>query len=560
MKKTALILMILILTVTGCSSQQNREKLTYKFNNADGSVLDFYRKYSEFTDPVEYAYLYKNLPDSLPELCNLIKSQFIHPYAELPQYRDQIPKERWDESINYPTVKSVLEGLIKYDSRGLVSDRKPEDRLVLGCRDYAILLASILKHRGIPARARYGHATYIAPGLHISHVICEVWNENDKRWMLVDPGLDMIDFSRDKFDFSNEAWLKLQKKEIDPNLFGIPGKYSGMVSIVSKVCADLASILGTEYTTYQYPPILDYAFKNNNQIPTEHIETLNRISELMKSLDAENLSKLQEIYNNTSQIQITKSFEADIKKSENSENNAKSKNSSINKPEIEFADIPGGTFIMGSPVTELERKDDEIQHEVTLSAFKMSKYCVTVEQYNLFCESTGRKKPWYGPYGQANMSVSQVSWYDATAFAEWMGCRLPTEAEFEYAARANTTTPFYTGNCLTTDQANFNDDEPYSNCEKGINRKKPIPVGSFSPNAFGLYDMHGNMCEWTNDWYGEYNMDEKMNPKGPETGEIKVIRGGGFWNPGWRCRSACRAGDPPGNRGAGLSFRIVKDE
>ena len=85
------------------------------------------------------------------------------------------------------------------------------------------------------------------------------------------------------------------------------------------------------------------------------------------------------------------------------------------------------------------------------------------------------------------------------------------------------------------------------------------PVGSFLPNAFGLYDMHGNMIEWTNDWYGEYNIHEKINPKGPETGEIKVFRGGGFWLPGWKCRSACRAGDPPGNKGAGLSFRIVKD-
>ena len=158
------------------------------------------------------------------------------------------------------------------------------------------------------------------------------------------------------------------------------------------------------------------------------------------------------------------------------------------------------------------------------------------------------------------MPVTQVTWYDAQAFAEWMGCRLPTEAEFEYAARANTTTPFYTGNCLTTDQANFNGNEPYTNCEKGINRNKPITVGSFSPNAFGLYDMHGNMVEWCSDWYGEYNTNEKMNPKGPETGKIKVLRGGGFWNPGWRCRSACRNGDPPVNRGAGLSFRIVKDE
>jgi len=226
---------------------------------------------------------------------------------------------------------------------------------------------------------------------------------------------------------------------------------------------------------------------------------------------------------------------------------------------IEFVDIPGGTFLMGSPETEAGRNDDEVQHEVTLSAFKMSKYTITVEQYNAFCNSTGRRKPFYGPYGTDKSPVTQVTWHDAQAFAEWMGCRLPTEAEWEYAARANTTTPFYTGECLSTDQANFNGKEPYANCEKGINRKKPVAVGCFSSNNFGLYDMHGNVIEWCSDWYGAYNANDKINPKGPETGEIKVLRGGGFWLPAERNRSACRSCDPQGNRGAGLSFRVVKD-
>jgi hypothetical protein len=206
-----------------------------------------------------------------------------------------------------------------------VKDRKLEHRLVLTCRDNAILLASILKYRGIPARVRYGHSSYLIPGFHASHVICEVWNEKDSRWMLVDPSTDMVDFSRDKFDFSNDDWLKMQQKEIDPNLYGSPGKGTGLVSIVGKVCIDLASILGTEYTIYQYPPILDYAFENNNQLTSEHIEILNRISELMKSLDADNLSKLREIYNNTPEIQITKSFEP---ATTNTENNTRNKDSS----------------------------------------------------------------------------------------------------------------------------------------------------------------------------------------------------------------------------------------
>jgi sulfatase modifying factor 1 len=563
MKSLIVSLMISCLTLTGFAAQGNSRNSAVAGQDknevqVDHSILDFYRQYSSFTDPGEYEYLYKNLPESLAELCSLIKVQFIHPYDELPKYREQIPKERWNESSKYPTVKSVLEGLLSYDSSGLVKDRKPKDRLVLGCRDYSLLLASILKYRGIPARVRYGHVTYIIPGFHTSHVICEVWNENDKRWMLVDPGTNMIDFKREKFDFSNDLWLKMQKEEIDPNLCGIPGKYTGMVSIVAKVCHDLASILGTEYTVYQYAPILEEAINNGKQLTmtSKQIETLNRISELMKSIDAGSIEKLQEIYNNTHQIQITKSFEP---VTTNAENHTRTKDSSINKPNIEFVDIPAGTFTMGSPSSEKERQDDELQHEVTLSAFKMSKYCITYEQYDLFYEATGRKKPWGRERG--NFPVTQVTWYDANAFAKWMGCRLPTEAEWEYAARANTTTPFYTGDCLTSEQANFNGKEPYINCEKGKNRKIALPVGSFPPNPFGLYDMHGNIWEWTNDWYGEYDVNNKNNPKGPDTGTKKVDRGGGFYDPAWRCRSACRGGGtPPGNKGTGTSFRLVKSE
>jgi formylglycine-generating enzyme required for sulfatase activity len=542
MKTTILIFMISILTITECNSQQ-----AYKFTNNE-SVLDFYKQYSSFTDPGEYSYLYKNLPDSLPELCSLIRSQFIHPYAELPQYRDQIPEERWNEMEKYPTAKSILAGLLSYDSRGFVKDRKPQDKLVLGCREYAIILASVLKYRGIPVRVRCGHATYLEPGFHVSHTVCEVWNKKDKRWMLVDPSTGMIDFNRDKFDFSNEAWLKMQKGEIDPNLYMAPPNTSGLVSIVGKISPDLLSILGTEFTIYQYAPILEYTLNNQNKLSTEQIEILNKISKLMQSLDADNLTKLRDIYNSTPEIQITKTFKGDLIKLENSEDKAVTKNTTINKPDIEFADLPGGTFMMGSPVTEQGRKEDEIQHKVTLSAFKMSKYCITFAQYDVFCEATGRVKPW--GFKRGNMPVSQITWYDAQAFAGWMGCRLPTEAEREYAARANTTTPFYTGDSLTLDQAYFNNNSG----------REAKPVGSFPPNAFGLYDMHGNMGEWCSDWFGEYNIDEKMNPKGPETGKIKVIRGGGFWLPAWRCRSACRGGDPQGNRGAGLSFRIVKDE
>ena len=576
MKTTILILMISFLTgisfAQKSSQKSNEQILKNRFQN-EKTVLDFYRQYSKFTDPGEYAYLYKNLPDSLIELCKIIRSQFINPYAS-GTGEGQLPKERANETMKYPSVKLALEGLLSYDSSGLVKNRKFKDRLGLICRDNAILLASILKHRGIPVRVRYGFAHYLIPGFHTGHVICEVWNKKEKRWMLVDPSTDMVDFSRDQFDFSYDVWLRMQKKEIDPNLYGIPGKYTGLGTISLLVCDDLASILGTEFPSYQYPPILDY-IKNNSQLAPEQIETLNNISKLMKSPDPDNLSKLQEIYNNTPEIQITKSFysnkpgtennirnkkygenKSNIKKSEAS---PKAKNTTTNKPDIEFVNIPGGTFIMGSPITEPGRKDDEIQHKVTLSAFKMSKYPITFVQYDMFCEATGRTKPW--GFKRGNMPVTEVSWYDAKAFAEWMGCRLPTEAEWEYAARANTTTPFYTGDCLTFEQANFNGQKPYTNCDTSKNIGKPLPVGSFPPNAFGLYDMCGTIWEWTNDWYGKYDVNDTINPKGPETGRKKVDRGGGWYDPAWRCRLAYRAGgDTPYSRGTGIGFRIVKDK
>lgn len=287
--KKSIIILISFLTLIG-SDLQSASKKSMLTGEAlvDTSLLDFYRQYSAFTDPGEYEYVYKNLPESLSELCRLIKSQTIHPNAELPNYRRLIPEERWDEIYKYRTVKSILQGLLSYDSRGLVNDRKIKDRLVLGCRENSIILASILKYRGVPARVRCGHAAYLIAGFHASHMLCEVWNETDKRWMLVDPTTNMIDFSPEGFDFSNELWLKLQKGEIDPNVYGFPGQYTGLISILGKVPNDLASILGTEYPHYYYAPISDYASKNDNQLTSEQTELLNQICELMKSIDDDN--------------------------------------------------------------------------------------------------------------------------------------------------------------------------------------------------------------------------------------------------------------------------------
>jgi formylglycine-generating enzyme required for sulfatase activity len=231
---------------------------------------------------------------------------------------------------------------------------------------------------------------------------------------------------------------------------------------------------------------------------------------------------------------------------------------SKNGIDIEWVDIPAGTFMMGSPENEKDRCDEEgPQHQVTLSGFKMSKYAVIFAQYDAFCEATGRSKPSDEGWGRGNRPVINVDWNDATAFAQWMGCRLPTEAEWEYACRAGTSTPFNTGDCLSTAQANYNGNNPYSNCVKGSFLERTQPVGSYAPNAWGLYDMHGNVWEWCSDWYGSYSSFPQTNPTGPASGSFRVLRGGCWGTHGRDCRSADRLNDDPSYRWDFVGFRLV---
>ncbi len=230
------------------------------------------------------------------------------------------------------------------------------------------------------------------------------------------------------------------------------------------------------------------------------------------------------------------------------------------KPTVQWASIPLGTFIMGSPADEVDRSDDEIEHYVIVSGYKISAYKVTFDQYDAFCEATGRMKPDDSGWGRGKRPVINVSWSDATAFADWMGCRLPTEAEWEYACRAGSTTPFNTGYNLTTDQANYDGNFPYNNNAKGIYRAQNTEVGNFAPNAWGLYDMHGNVYEWCSDWYSDYPSSSQTNPSGPSEGLYRVFRGGRWSSRASSCRSANRSTSDPDDFNNFIGFRIVSSE
>ena len=259
------------------------------------------------------------------------------------------------------------------------------------------------------------------------------------------------------------------------------------------------------------------------------------------------------------------------------------------KPEIDWADIPAGTFTMGSPLDESSRREDEAQYQVTLSSFKISKNEITVLQFKQFVDATGYVTDaeskdgydggvvWSGKYVAVagvnwrcdtrgyprdsrdyNHPVLYISWWDARAFAEWMNCRLPTEAEWEYVCRAGTTTPFSTGNSWTSYKENstvsmsFNTDTG----AKYVGFTKP--AGTLPPNQWGVNDMHGNVSEWCSDWYGSYPSTPQTDPTGPVTGEYRVYRGGAWLSPEEACRSAVRSYDDPTQlRTNWIGFRIV---
>ncbi len=226
-----------------------------------------------------------------------------------------------------------------------------------------------------------------------------------------------------------------------------------------------------------------------------------------------------------------------------------------------FRYISPGTFWMGSPDTEVDRGSDETRHQVTLtSGFYMQTTEVTQGQW---ISVVGSNPSSFISCGD-NCPVEQVSWDDIQTFLVFMNqqgegtYRLPTEAEWEYCARAGTSTPFNTGGCLSTDQSNYNGNYPYSDCTSGVFRATPIAVGSFAANAWGLYDMHGNVWEWCSDWYGSYSTTAVTDPTGPTSGTYRVLHGGSWADNSWDCRSADRDNGSPGGRSRFLGFRLVR--
>lgn len=257
-------------------------------------------------------------------------------------------------------------------------------------------------------------------------------------------------------------------------------------------------------------------------------------------------------------------------------------------PPEDFALISGGTFQMGSPESEPWRSGDETAHTVTLSGFYICQYEVTQADYQAVMGGNPSN------FSGDDLPVENVSWMDAIRYcntrstqegltpaytvdgqnASWdrsaNGYRLPTEAEWEYACRAGTDTPFNTETSISAEEANYWGHYPYliednyftqGNLETkpGVYRESTVSVGSFQPNAWGLYDMHGNVGEWVWDWYGPYETGEQTDSTGPASGTRRVYRGGGWNDFAKNLRSAYRATLPPDSASFNIGLRLVRN-
>ena len=245
------------------------------------------------------------------------------------------------------------------------------------------------------------------------------------------------------------------------------------------------------------------------------------------------------------------------------------KNTPFKEFNLDLVEITGGVFLMGSPEEEEGcYSEEKPQHEVTIKPFLMGKYPVTQAQWKAVAALTKVDRDLEADpfrFKGDSLPVENVSWNEAVEFCKRLSVhsgreyRLPSEAEWEYACRAGTTTPFHFGETLTSELANYRATDTYGSGPKGEYRKKTTEVGSFPANVFGLYDMHGNVYEWCQDhWHVNYAAappDGSAWVEGGNSGR-RVLRGGSWYDNPSNCRSAYRDGYTPDYRDNIFGFRV----
>lgn len=275
-------------------------------------ILKHYLEFSIYTDPGLYKnYLIKKLPDNIKEIGQLVRKQIIHRLtlkdgntgsnADL-RYGDmtKVPWYQQCQDDVLSTTSAILSEFFRRDKRGFVKDRKEKDKLILTCRFVAILMASILKSKGISTRVRSGFAPYFFKGKSVDHWINQYWNKNEKKWINIDIDgcfqdleFDPFDIPKSIFDFSADVWLNIRKKKISEKRFWNAGGYDGLVAVAWELFYDFHSLMNNEIIYSYHPNFI--LLKNFKDLKEKQLKEVDELALLMRNPD-ENFYKLKKIW------------------------------------------------------------------------------------------------------------------------------------------------------------------------------------------------------------------------------------------------------------------------
>lgn len=287
------------------------QEMTVKsiMDESNSGMLDYYRQPHIMTEPGEYGYLLKNLPDSIPALCKTVQGVILHIFwAEA--YGVKLSEERKKE-VELRTFGSMLARIAELADQPITTARDPEMRIVGNCRDFSVFLCALLKHKGIPARARCGFGTYFASDQYMDHWICEYWNGAEKRWVRVDAQLDSLQVAYLKLDFDphdlppgkflsgSETWQLCRHGEIDPDLCGI-FDMKGLWFVQGDLVRDFMALNRIEVLPWDCSDIMGGP---EAKVSQEDYKLLDRIAELAVKGDSA-FAEIRELYESNKRLRM----------------------------------------------------------------------------------------------------------------------------------------------------------------------------------------------------------------------------------------------------------------
>lgn len=286
---------LLLLIVSGCS----RERI---YDPPPQNLLDLYSKQTNRTDPASMDFMYNELPHSYDSLCDLIKSLLLHPF-DAAEYGIDFEDVYKDGSLQ--TVESILYELYGDKEKNLLAHRPAKERVVVACYHHAMMLTSMLRYQGIPVRMRAGYSRHFEKehGIRFGHVICEMWDETEQRWIYIDPDRNIVDLDKKDFDLASEAWFNLRNKKLKPEKY-VSSLSEGLRGVISLMALDASLVTGEEKMYWDLSVI---GYEDISRFGHMSYGRLQLLDNLAKYLDnpESNFEELKTLYNNTEELRPT---------------------------------------------------------------------------------------------------------------------------------------------------------------------------------------------------------------------------------------------------------------